>query len=288
MTNALTFDVEDWNQLVMWRLTGSMPRTCSPHVVGQTREILDTLAAAGVKGTFFVLSYVARQYPHLVRRIHAEGHDVASHGWSHFRVYTQTREEFTRETRDARALLEDTIGASVAGYRAAEFSITAASRWALDVLAELGFQYDSSIFPIRGARYGIADAPLQPFLVRTASGTISEVPLTALDWAGRRWPIGGGGYFRLLPYWVTSRAIRRVNDDGRPAVTYFHSYEFSRRRLALDMPLWRQYVDGGRYTLFHNFNRGANRRRVAALLRDFRFAPITDVLQHGSAHEAVF
>jgi polysaccharide deacetylase family protein (PEP-CTERM system associated) len=285
--NALTFDVEDWHQLIEWRLTGSMPASCSPHVVPQTADILDTLGRLGVKGTFFVLAAIARQYPRLVRRIHEEGHEVASHGWSHFRVYTQTRAEFGRETRDARSLLEDTIGSHVRGYRAAEFSITSASRWALDVLAELGFEYDSSIFPIRGARYGMPHAPLEPFLVRTDAGMITEVPMTALDWAGRRWPVGGGGYFRLLPYSLTRRAIERVNRAGRPAVTYFHSYEFSTRRLTLDLPPWQQYVSGGRFTLFHNFNRGANRHRFGRLLRDFRFRPIAEILQDGCPNQAV-
>jgi polysaccharide deacetylase family protein (PEP-CTERM system associated) len=285
--NALTFDVEDWNQLVEWKLTGAMP-ACSPRVVALTRSILEVLDRAGVRATFFVLAQVARAAPPLVREVQAAGHEVASHGWSHALVYRQTREAFARETRDAKTLLEDITGAPVCGYRAAEFSVTRASLWALDVLAELGFQYDSSVFPIAGSRYGIADAPLAPYTVRTASGAaLVEVPLTACEWAGRRWPVGGGGYFRLFPYGVTRAALARVNARGRPAVVYLHPYEFSAEPLRLAARAWRGRLAAARYTVFHNFNRQANRHRFERLLRDFHFTPIAEMLQNGCADAAV-
>ncbi|MGE0444246.1 MAG: DUF3473 domain-containing protein [Vicinamibacterales bacterium] len=286
VANALTFDVEDWHQLVGTRLTGTT-QPCSPHCVEQTREILATLADAGVHATFFVLANVAETYPALIREIQAAGHEVASHGWSHRRVYTQDRAEFAAETARSKALLEDILGAPVAGYRAAEFSITAASRWALDVLAELGFRYDSSIFPIRGGRYGIEGAPLAPHRVRVAAGDIVEVPMTAVEWRGRRWPVGGGGYFRLMPYALTRAAIASVNAAGRGAVIYFHPYEFSRAHLRLALPAWHQYVTGARYSVLHNFNRGTNRRRFARLLREFRFQTISAILDHGPANQEV-
>jgi polysaccharide deacetylase family protein (PEP-CTERM system associated) len=285
--NALTFDVEDWHQLVGSRLTGR-PQACSSHCVGQTQEILATLAEADVRATFFVLANVAETYPGLVREIQAAGHEVGSHGWSHRRVYTQQRAEFAEETRRSKALLEDILGTPVAGYRAAEFSVTAASRWALDVLAGLGFRYDSSIFPIRGSRYGIADAPLGPHRIETGEGPLVEVPMTAVEWGGRRGPIGGGGYFRLMPYAMTRAAIRSVNAAGRPAVIYFHPYEFSRAPLRLDLSAWHQYVTGARYSVLHNVNRGANRRRFARLLREFRFQTISTILEHGPANQEVF
>jgi len=284
--NALTFDVEDWHQLVGSRLTRT-PWPCSAHAVAQTRGILETLEQAKVTATFFILGHIVSAYPALVREIHAAGHEIASHGWSHRLVYTQTPHEFAAETRQSKIALEDTIGAAVRGYRAAEFSITRASWWALTTLAELGFEYDSSIFPVNQSRYGIADAPLVPHRVETPAGSITEVPMTALDWGGRRWAVGGGGYFRLMPYALTRAALRAVNDAGRPAVIYFHPYEFSSAPLRLPLPAWQQYVAGGRYTLLHNFNRAATRRRFAQLLRDFRFHPVSELLQHGPANQEV-
>lgn len=278
MTNVLTFDVEDWHQLVEWKLTGRLPE-CSDGVVRQTHDILEVLAAHGVRATFFVLGLVARAFPALVRDIDAAGHEVGSHGWSHQLVYRQTREEFARETTQAKTELENLLGARIYGYRAAEFSITHASPWALEVIARTGFRYDSSIFPIRGRRYGMPDAPVAPYDVRTESGRLVELPMTVVDWRARRYAVGGGGYFRLWPYAITRAAIRTVNAEGRAAVAYFHPYEFSASWLFPRIVSPRAFVTGGRYLVFHNLNRGANRRRFARLLQDFRFAPAAELLQ---------
>lgn len=278
--NALTFDIEDWHQLVEWKLNGTLP-PCSPHVIAQTHDILEMLADRGVHATFFILGLVASAYPALVREISAAGHEIGSHGWSHELIYRQRREQFAAETRRSKALLEDTIGGPVRGYRAAEFSITEQSRWALDVLAENGFAYDSSIFPIRGRRYGIPGTPLAPHTIRTSAGDVLEVPLTAVTKGSRTWPVGGGGYFRLLPYAVTRGAIQQVNAAGRAAIVYFHPYEFSRTRLVPRLTSLGRYVTGARYVAFHNVNRGTNRRRFLRLLADFGFAPVADVIAHG-------
>lgn len=278
--NYLTFDIEDWHQLVEWKLNGVRP-ACSPNVLGQTYDILDTLAERGVRATFFILGLVAEAHPKLVRDIASAGHEIGSHGWSHQLIYRQTREEFAEETRRSKATLEDTLGRAIDGYRAAEFSITEPSRWALDVLAETGFTYDSSIFPIAGSRYGIPGTPLGPHTVQTTAGPLTEVPLTAVERRGRRWPVGGGGYFRLLPYAVTRAAIAQTNAQGRAANIYFHPYEFSRSLLIPRLASASRYVTGGRYVLFHNMNRGLNRRRFARLLSDFTFAPIKDLLNRG-------
>jgi polysaccharide deacetylase family protein (PEP-CTERM system associated) len=285
IANALTFDIEDWHQLVGQRLTGT-PWPCSERAVTQTHHILDMLAAADVKGTFFILASVAITFPGLVREIHEAGHEVGSHGWSHRLVYGQTPDEFRTETRQSKALLEDIVGVPVRGYRAAEFSVTRASLWALEILAELGFEYDSSVFPIAGGRYGIPESPLVPY--RPAAGReLVEVPMTAVDWRGRRWAVGGGGYFRLMPYAVTRAAIARVNADARAAVIYFHPYEFADEPLRLPLPPWQRYVTSARYTWLHNVNRGANRRRFIRLLRDFRFQPISEMLKHGRPDQAL-
>jgi polysaccharide deacetylase family protein (PEP-CTERM system associated) len=280
MTNFLTFDIEDWHQLVEWKLNGTRP-ACSPHVIAQTRDILEILAERGINATFFILGLVAEAHPHLIREIASAGHEIGSHGWSHELIYQQARDAFTAETRRSKAALEDALGAPIAGYRAAEFSITERSRWALEALVEAGFTYDSSIFPIAGRRYGIDDTPLEPHTVQTPAGPLTEVPLTAVEWRGRRWPVGGGGYFRLLPYAITRAAIDKVNAAGRAANVYFHPYEFSRSLLVPNLATLSRYLTGGRYVVLHNVNRGLNRRRFARLLGDFQFAPIKEVLRSG-------
>lgn len=278
--NALTIDVEDWHQLVEWKLNGILP-ACSTHVLAQTYDILDMLAARGVRATFFVLGLVAAAHPGLVRRIAAAGHEIGSHGWSHQLIYRQTRQAFAEETRRSKTLLEDALGAPVAGYRAAEFSITDQSRWALEVLAEVGFIYDSSIFPIAGRRYGIPGTPLEPHTVRTAAGDVIEVPLTVVEKGGQRWPVGGGGYFRILPYAVTRAAIEHVNAAGRAGVVYFHPYEFSSALLVPRLSSASRYLTGSRYLVFHNVNRRRNRRRFLRMLDEFQFQPIADLITHG-------
>ncbi len=278
--NALTFDIEDWHQLVEWKLNGTMPR-CSTHVLSQTYDILETLARRDVRATFFVLGLVAEAHPALVREIAAAGHEIGSHGWSHELIYRQTRAVFAKETRRSKSVLEDIVGRKVEGYRAAEFSVTERSRWALEVLAESGFTYDSSIFPIRGRRYGIPGTPLGPHRVSTPAGDLVEVPLTAVEQGRRHWPVGGGGYFRILPYAVTRRAIARVNAGGRAAVVYFHPYEFSAAPLVPRLSSVSGYVTGARYVLFHNVNRRRNRDRFERMLREFTFAPVADLISHG-------
>ncbi|HYE86619.1 MAG TPA: DUF3473 domain-containing protein [Vicinamibacterales bacterium] len=278
--NALTFDIEDWHQLVEWKLNGTRP-ACSPHVLRQTHDILEALAERNIRATFFILGLVADAQPSLIRDIAAAGHEIASHGWSHELIYRQDRAKFAEETRRSKSVLEDTLGARIDGYRAAEFSITAASLWALDVLAESGFRYDSSIFPIAGSRYGIPGTPLAPHRIDTAAGPLVEFPLTAVEQSGRFWPVGGGGYFRLLPYRITRRAILRTNAAGRAANVYFHPYEFSRRLLVPRLSPVTRYITGARYVLLHNVNRGLNRRRFVRLLSDFQFAPIKDLIASG-------
>jgi polysaccharide deacetylase family protein (PEP-CTERM system associated) len=280
MDNALTFDVEDWHQLVEWKLNGTRP-ACSPHVVAQTYDILDMLAGRGVHATFFVLGLVAEAHPRLVRDIASAGHEVGSHGWSHELIYRQSRKVFAEETRRSKTVLEQTLGQRIAGYRAAEFSVTEQSMWALDVLAECGFAYDSSVFPIKGTRYGIPGTPLGTHVIRTSSGDLTEVPLTAVERGARRWPVGGGGYFRLLPYAVTREAIAHVNATGRAAIVYFHPYEFSPALLVPRLTAPFAYLRGARYVVFHNINRQANRTRFVRLLGDFRFKPIADLIHHG-------
>ena len=281
MLNALTIDVESWQQLFYKKLTENVISP-TPKVVDDTAYVLDILSANNVRATFFVLSNIAETFPDLVRRIDRAGHEIACHGYSHSIVYHQTPPEFREETRRAKNLLQEIIGKPIHGYRAAEFSITKNSLWALDILAEEGFIYDSSIFPIAGRRYGIGDFSLERQLIKTAQGnTILEFPLTSVVWCGKRWPVAGGSYFRLLPYWLTRAAIRKVNRQGRPAILYFHPYEFAENKLdaTIPKPPPRANFTYIKYSTLHNFARERLRKNFTKLLGDFEFVPISELIR---------
>jgi polysaccharide deacetylase family protein (PEP-CTERM system associated) len=224
--------------------------------------------------TFFVLGWVAERQPHLVRTIHARGHEVASHGYAHQRVYTQTPEVFRQETQRALRLLEDLVGTQVQGYRAASYSITRASLWALDILGEAGFTYDSSIFPIHHDRYGIPGYPrFSHVLQGYGGGQLIEFPISTVRWAGANLPIAGGGYFRLFPYALIAWGLRVINHrDQQSALIYLHPWEIDPdqpRIPAGTMARFRQYV-----------NLHATEPRLTRLLQSFRFGTMLDVLRH--------
>lgn len=285
MKNALTIDVEDWRQLVYWKMTGAY---IAPDAlaVKETRDLLEILGKHNVRATMFILDNIAETFPDLVREIDRAGHEIASHGLSHNLIYRQMPDVFREETRRAKDRLEQIIGKPVEGYRAAEFSITRASWWALEILAECGFEYDSSIYPIPGKRYGVPDFSLAPTRVQTKAGTLVEFPLTAVERWGRRFPVAGGGYLRVYPYAVTRAAIRAVNHTNRPAVVYLHPYEFAAHTLRVP--------DGARarnpifffirYSLIHNLARGQLRARVENLLREFEFAPLKELVANVSTN----
>ncbi len=279
MLNALTIDVESWQQLFYRKLTGNVISP-TPKVVDDTAYVLDVLSANDVRATFFVLGNVAETYPDLVRSIDRAGHEIACHGFSHSIVYQQSPSEFREETRRAKNLLQEIIGKPINGYRAAEFSITKDSLWALDILAEEGFSYDSSIFPISGKRYGIGDFSLERKVIETGQGkTILEFPLTSVVWLGKRWPVAGGSYFRLLPYRLTRAAIRKVNLQGRPAVLYFHPYEFADNKLDAALAVPKTNITYYKYSILHNFARERLRKNFTKLLGDFKFVPIIELVR---------
>jgi polysaccharide deacetylase family protein (PEP-CTERM system associated) len=277
--NALTVDVEDWRQLVRRVITGeNLPP--GRDVVDDTEAILREAEAAGVRGTFFVLDNVAAAWPGLVRRIAAAGHEVGSHGLSHRRIYDLSPAEFRAETRAAKARLEDLLGTPVQGYRAAEFSITRASWWALEILAEEGFTYDSSVYPFAGSRYGVPDFPLAPTVVETPAGPIREAPMTVLERRGRRYPAVGGGWLRFFPYAWHRAALAQNNAAGRPGVLYLHPYELARRPVGLEgvrVPP-RRRMALLRYSWVHNRFRPQVLNRFRRLVGEFPFAPMLDVL----------
>jgi polysaccharide deacetylase family protein (PEP-CTERM system associated) len=272
--NALTVDVEDYFHVAA--LAPSIERSSwtsrESRVVANTHRLLGLFEHFEARATFFVLGWVAERHPQLVRDIAARGHEVACHGFSHRLVYEQPRAEFVEETRRAKRLLEDIIGAPVLGYRAASYSIVRQSLWALDILVELGFAYDSSIFPVRHDRYGIPGAERVPHRMSTPSGqSIVEWPLSTAEILGCRLPVAGGGYFRLLPYWLSRWGLASINRrERRPFIFYLHPWEIDP-----DQPR----VSAGLLSrVRHYTNLEKCEERLRMLLREFRFGTARDGL----------
>jgi polysaccharide deacetylase family protein (PEP-CTERM system associated) len=270
--NALSVDVEDYFQVQAF--AGTIARdtwTALPsRVERNTERVLALFESAGVRATFFTLGWVAERHPALVRRIVAQGHELASHGYAHVRVHEQTPEAFRADVRRTKSLLEDAGGVGVLGYRAATFSMNAATPWAHGILAEEGHRYSSSIYPVRHDLYGMPEAPR--FAYRPDGIGIVEFPITTVRLARSTLPCGGGGYFRLLPYAWSRFAMRRVNrDDGAPCVFYFHPWEVDP-----DQP--RQADLGLRTRVRHYTNLSRMEAKLARLLRDFAWDRVDRVL----------
>jgi polysaccharide deacetylase family protein (PEP-CTERM system associated) len=269
--NALTVDVEEHFQVAAFEKTISRNRWTehASRVEANTDRVLGLLASSGVHGTFFVLGWVAERYPALIRRIVADGHELASHGHDHRRVYEFTPAEFRDDVIGTKRLLEDIGGVEVRGYRAPSYSIGERNLWALDILQETGHCYSSSIYPIRHDLYGMPGAPRFPFRLRP--GAILEIPVTTVMLGGRTFPCGGGGYFRLLPYGVFRMALRRVNQrDRQPGLFYFHPWELDpgQPRVA-GAPLKSRFR--------HYVNLGIMRERMERLLADFHWGRMDEV-----------
>lgn len=271
VTNALTIDFEDWYQGIEIPPSGWADH--EDRIPTSGRTVLAELDRAGARATFFVLGAVAERHPELVREIAAAGHEIATHGWSHTLVYQMTPDTFREELRRSIGLLESLGGRPVLGHRAPFFSITRASLWALDILAEAGIRYDSSIFPVLNYRYGIDGAPRWPHAVETTAGPLTEFPITTWRWMGRNLPVAGGAYFRIFPYALTKAAFRSINGEGHPAVFYLHPWELDPDHPRIPLPR--------RISLTHYVNLRATAGRLRRLLRDFRFAPMREVLGVG-------
>ncbi|HWU85233.1 MAG TPA: XrtA system polysaccharide deacetylase [Rhodocyclaceae bacterium] len=275
ITNALTIDVEDYFQV-------SAFAPCIARSEWDTREcrvernialILDMLDRHGVKATFFTLGWIAERYPDLVRELARRGHEVASHGYAHQRASDQDRAEFLDDIVRAKAILEDLSGQLVRGYRAPSFSISTGNLWAFDCLAEAGYRYSSSIYPIRHDHYGIPDAPRFMHEVRPS---LSEIPATTIRAFARNWPASGGGYFRLMPYALSRRLIRRVNDkDREAAVFYFHPWE-------VDPEQPRVAGASAKARFRHYLNLDRMEQRLDCLLDDFRWGRMDAIFLKGA------
>ena len=272
--NALTVDVEDYFHVAA--LAPNIRRDSwdsrESRVVTNTQKLLAMFEQFDVRGTFFVLGWVAERYPQLVKEISAGGHEIASHGYSHRLVYEQQPKEFREEALRSKTMLEDITGSAVVGYRAASYSIVRESLWALDILAELGFAYDSSIFPVHHDRYGIPDAPRAPHRMTTPNGSsIVEWPLATATVLGYRLPVAGGGYFRLLPYWLSRWGLASINTrERRPFIFYLHPWEVDPEQ---------PRVAASRLSRFRHYtNLGKCEDRLRRLLGEFRFGPAKDGL----------
>lgn len=273
LVNAMTVDVEDYFQVSAFEQYVPRQRwdRVESRVCRNTERLLEMFEEAGVTATFFILGWVGERFPALVRQIAAAGHEVASHGYAHHLVYEMTPQEFGEDLRRAKGALEDACGAPILGYRAPSYSIVRRSLWALDVLVAQGYVYDASIFPIHHDRYGIPDAPRHPHRVSRKLGALWELPGSTVRWRGQNLPIGGGGYFRLLPYAWTRRGIAHVNQrEGKPVTFYLHPWEIDPDQPRVSASLMSRFR--------HYRNLAKTELRLRRLLTEFRFGSAMSVL----------
>jgi polysaccharide deacetylase family protein (PEP-CTERM system associated) len=274
VVNAMSIDVEDYFHVSVF--DGIVPRVrwdeMPSRVRRNTERLLDIFDEFKVRSTFFVLGWVGERHSDLVREIARRGHEIASHGYAHRLVYDQTPDLFRADVRKAKVILEDASGRSVLGYRAPSYSITPRSLWALDILIEEGYRYDSSIFPIRHDRYGIPVSDRRPYTIERSAGTLVEVPGSTTQVGPMNLPVAGGGYFRILPYWWTRWGIERVNRrECRPAVFYLHPWEIDPEQPRLT---------AGRLSRFRHYrNLAKTEARLRQLLTDFRFDTVGSVVE---------
>lgn len=271
MKNALTVDVEDYYHVsafakVLSRKDWPLQESRVEH---NTQKLLDLFDDCGHKATFFVLGLVAERYPSLVREIVCRGHEIASHGFSHELIYKQSPEVFRQETLKSKKILEDCCQHPVIGYRAASYSIVEQSLWALDILQELDFEYDSSIFPVRHDRYGIPGCERAPHTIHLEKGSIVEFPLTTLNVFGYQLPMAGGGYFRLYPFWFTRKAFSWINRK-KSFIFYLHPWEIDPGQPLIEAS-WLS-----RFRHYNNLDKCESRLR--SLLSEFQFSTVKDVL----------
>jgi polysaccharide deacetylase family protein (PEP-CTERM system associated) len=270
LLNALTIDLEDWYQ----GLTSTSQRVdrwpdYQDRVVENTHRLLDILAQAGVQATFFVLGYVANKFPELIRQVADAGHEIGLHSYYHRQVRHLTPGQFYADVVQGCRVVEEASGRRVIGYRAPMFSIDRSALWALKVLRDLGFRYDSSVFPTRNMLYGFPDAPRRPYHP-FGNGTFVEFPLSTVRFLGINWPVAGGFYLRLLPYPIFKWGLQKINREGSPAIIYLHPWD-----LDADQP-YPNPTPRERFTHYANLRQ--TEAKLTALLRDFRFGPLVDLL----------
>jgi polysaccharide deacetylase family protein (PEP-CTERM system associated) len=279
--NAISVDVEEHFQVQA--LCDAYGREswdgCESRVEGNTKALLEIFSAANVKGTFFTLGWVAERQPGIVREIIAQGHEIASHGYCHMRVDSQSPDEFRADIRRTKRILEDVGGVEVRGYRAATFSVGPHTPWAWPVLEEEGYRYSSSVYPITRDFYAYPDAPRAPFKPQGVDKLV-EIPIATVRLGSKNFPCGGGGYFRLLPYSVSRAALRRINRrEGKPAVFYIHPWEVDP-----DQPRAKGITAKSRFR--HYTNLAETGARLRRLTRDFHWGRMDRIFLDGPSERA--
>lgn len=277
LRNAMTVDVEDFFQVQAFadKVSRADWNDFRPRVERNTERVLELFADYGVNATFFTLGWVAERFPGLVKRIVAEGHELASHGYAHYQVHEQTPAEFRADVRRTKGLLEDLSQAAIRGYRAASFSIGTQTLWALDILAEEGYRYSSSIYPIVHDLYGMPDAPR--FCHRPRPSELIEIPPTTVRVMGRNFPCGGGGYFRLMPYGATRHALQYINrHDRQPCVFYFHPWEIDPEQPRVEGASLKSRAR-------HYVNLARTEAKLRHLLKDFAWSRMDEIFLEKSA-----
>lgn len=270
--NAMTVDVEDYFQVSAFESIVKREQwdTLPQRVERNTHRVMDLFAQGGIRATFFTLGWVAERHPQLIRRIVSEGHELASHGYSHIRVTRQQPAEFREDIKRTKKMLEDLGGVPVRGYRAASYSIGASNLWALDELKGAGYDYSSSIYPVKHDLYGMPDCPRFACYPR-GHDSILEIPVTTIELLGNKLPCGGGGYFRLYPYAVSRWALRRVNNrDRQPGLFYFHPWE-------IDPGQPRQHNISFKTRVRHYLNLSRMEARLKALMQDFSWGRMDEI-----------
>ena len=268
ITNYLTIDVEDYFQVAAFEdiIQPENWNSMDFRAEKNTDRILSILEQRQIKATFFIVGWIAEKCPAIVKKIAAAGHEIGCHSYWHRKIYDLPPEEFRQDTRQAKDALENIIGKKIQGYRAPSYSITKKSLWALDILEELGFTYDSSIFPIYHDNYGIPDAPR--FEYKLPDHEMKEYPISTSLILGRKIPVAGGGYFRLFPYWFTRMALRKINKrDKKPFIFYLHPWEVDP-----DQPRMQHARLLSRFRHYNNLHKTVPRYKI--LLADFNFGPI--------------
>lgn len=272
IVNAMTVDVEDYFHVGAFENDISRDDWDSLpcRVEENTRKALDLFERNNVKATFFILGWVCERYPQLIREIHKNGHEIASHSIGHHRVTDLSKADFIDDITRSKKLLEDTIGAAVIGYRAPSFSIGEKNIWALDCLREAGYLYSSSIYPIRHDHYGMPSAPRFAF-TPIENSEFLEMPVTTVEVMGNKFPCGGGGYFRLLPYGLSKMAMQRVNQrDGEACIFYFHPWE-------IDPEQPRQEQASLKSRFRHYTNLDVMEKKIERLLREFEWGRMDEI-----------
>ena len=272
MINALTVDVEDYYHVSAFESVVGFDNWESQEsrVKDNVDKVLEIFARQEIHATFFVLGWVGEHFPDVVRVIHKGGHEIATHGYAHRLIYSQTPEGFKSDVKRSLDVIQDIIGEKVIGYRAPSFSITKKSLWAIEILESCGLKYDSSICPASPmvhSRYGLPGAPTGPYQIRPG---FWEFPVTTFRLLGRDLPVGGGGWLRHYPFKMTQWGLRRVNGEGRPALVYLHPWELDPEQPRLNGTPWSKFIH------YRNLDKTAD--RLQSLCQDFQFTCIRDIL----------